>query len=72
MCCSIKPEKNDVDKYDPWVGILATTSFTLHYTHDLIKGKSPGQLIFSQGMVLQVNHIEYWKVIRHKNWTHIN
>ena len=45
-----------VDKDDPWSGILAAEAFTILSTTNVMKGYSPGQLIFGRDMILPIKH----------------
>ena len=45
-----------VEKYDPWSGILAAASFSIHSTKHNMKGYSPVQLIFGRDMILPIKH----------------
>ena len=53
-----------VDDADPWMGILAATAFAVRATYHRTKQKSPGQLVFGQDMILTINHIVNWILIR--------
>ena len=46
------------------MGILTAEAFTIRYTHHSTKGKSPGQTVFDQDMILPINHAADWRYIR--------
>ena len=55
-----------VDEYDLWLGILAATEIVMISTTDILKGYSPGQLIFVRDMILPIKHDVDWELIRQK------
>jgi hypothetical protein len=53
---------NDPD--DPWGGILVAIAFALRSTYHTTLQATPGQLIFGRDMVLNVQHLTDWTVIK--------
>jgi hypothetical protein len=52
------------DPDDPWGGILAAVAFTLRSTYHMTLQATPGQLVFGRDMVLNVQHLTDWTVIK--------
>ena len=61
-----------VNKNDPWTGILAAASFVMFSINNTKKGYSPGQLIFGCDMNLPIKHTLDQGLIRQRNQTQIN
>ena len=53
-------QENCVDEDDPWVGILATTLFTMIYMQNRLKDYNTGQLLFVRNMILPAKHNVDW------------
>jgi hypothetical protein len=53
-----------LDEDDPWKGILAATAFAPRATYHTTAQKSPGQLIFGQDMIFNIQHTANWGYIR--------
>jgi hypothetical protein len=49
---------------DPWGGILAATAFAPRSTYHMTLQATPGQLVFSRDMVLNVQHLTDWTAIK--------
>ena len=56
---------------DPWMVILAGADFVFLCTYHRAKGKSPGQLVFGQDMILPINHVADCKYIRQRKQAQI-
>ena len=56
-----------VDKYNPWLDILAAAAFAIISTTNRKKCYSLGQLIFGRDMVLPIENTVDWGLIRHQN-----
>ena len=61
-----------VDEDDPWSGILAAAEFAILSTTNMLKGYSPGQLMFGRDMILLIKHKLDWELIRQQNQEKIN
>ena len=57
---------------DPWMGILAAAYFELKYTYHRKKGKSPGQIVFGQDLILPINHISSQRYKRQREQAQID
>ena len=45
-----------VDEADPWMGILAASTFAVRSKYHRNQGKIPGQLLFGRDMILPINN----------------
>ena len=52
------------DPDDPWGGILMAVAFALISMYHTALQATPGQLIFDRDMVLNVQHLTDWTVIK--------
>ena len=52
------------DKNDMWTGILSVAAFAIFSTTKSPKDYSPGQLIFGRDIILPINHMVDWELIR--------
>jgi hypothetical protein len=59
-------ENNYLDEVDPWKGILSATAFAIRSTFHTTLRNTPGQLVFGQGMILNVKHEANWEYIRER------
>ena len=57
---------------DPCSGILAAAAFAILSTSNMLKGFSPGQLVFGHEMFPLVKHTVYWELIGQKTQMHIS
>ena len=57
-------DKPYYDPDDPWGGILVAVAFALRSTYHMTLQAMPGQLIFGRDMVLNVQHLTDWTVIK--------
>ena len=64
--------QTNVDKDDPWSGILATAAFKNFSTINGLKFYSTRQLIFGRDMTLPIKQKVDWELIRHQNQAQIN
>ena len=64
--------KTYVDKYDPWMVILAASELAILSTKNKLKGYSPGQLLFGRDMIIPIKHKADWELIRQQYQTQIN
>ena len=58
-----------LDKYYPWLIILAAEVFAVFPTNNRLKGYSPGQLLLGYDIILPMKHAEDWELISEKNQT---
>ena len=56
---------------DPWMVILAAASFAVRAIYHRTK-KIPGQLVFVRDMILQINYIANWRLIRQRKQAQID
>ena len=61
-----------MDEDDPWKGIFATTSFAVKSTYHTTLQKTPGQLVFGRDMILNIQHVANWELIRERKQKLIN
>ena len=61
-----------VDDSGPWMGILTSAAFAVHSTYHTTKGKSRGQIVFGQDMILPINNVSDWRYIRHHKQTQMD
>jgi hypothetical protein len=52
------------DPDDPWGGILMAVAFALRSTYHTTLQVTPGQLVFGRDMVLNIQHLTDWTVIK--------
>ena len=64
--------KTYVDKYDPWSGILAAAAFEIISTTNILKGYSPGQLVFGRDMIIPIKYTVDWYLLLQENQAQIN
>jgi len=57
-------DKPYYDQDDPWGGILAAVAFALRSTYHTTLQATPGQLVFGRDMILNVQHLIDWTVIK--------
>ncbi len=57
-------DKPYYDLDDPWGGILVAIAFALRSTYLTTLQAMPGQLIFGRDMVLNVQHLTDWTMIK--------
>jgi hypothetical protein len=57
-------DKPYYDPDDPWGGILMAIAFALRSTYHMTLQAMPGQLVFGRDMVLNVQHLTDWSVIK--------
>jgi hypothetical protein len=57
-------EKPYYDPDDPWGSILMAIAFALRSMYHMTLQAMPGQLIFGRDMVLNVQHLTDWTVIK--------
>ena len=55
-----------------WLGILATTEFSVCYATKRLKGYTMGQIIFGCDMIVMIKHDADWELIHEKNQKQIN
>ena len=57
-------QTNYLDEEDPWKGILSATAFAVQSTYHTTLQKSPGQLVFGQDMIFNIEHEANWEYIQ--------
>ena len=55
-----------VDKYEQWLVILAAAEFSIRSITNMLKGYSPGQLLFGRDMITPIKNKVDWELIHHK------
>ena len=53
-----------LDQDDPWSGILAATAFAVRSTYHTTLRATPGQLVFSRDMILNMQYLADWTAIK--------
>ena len=61
-----------VDKYYPLWSILAAAEFVIFSTTNMLKGHSPGQLVFFCDMIISIKHKVDWELIPQRKQTKNN
>jgi transposase InsO family protein len=59
-------EDNYLDNDDPWAGILSATAFAIRSTYHTTLQATPGQLVFGRDMILNIQHIANWSLIKNR------
>ena len=57
LCRTFELENREIDKKDPWTGILAATAWAIQSTYHTTLQATPGQLVFGRDMILPIEHI---------------
>ena len=65
-------QEDYIDKYDPWMGIIATAVFLIHSIQHGLKCYNPGQLVFGHDMISPIKHTANQKLIFQWKQTQIN
>ena len=61
-----------VDKYYPWLEILAASEFAILSTKNWLKGYSLGQLVFGRDMSPLIKNMVGWWLLRQQKQVQIN
>ena len=65
MLRTFELEEQEVDKDDPWTGILNAVGWAVRSTyHHTTLQATPGQLVFGRDMVFNIAHEANWKEIQ--------
>ena len=64
MVRTFELEEIQLDKVDPWGGILAATAYAVRTTYHTTLQSSPGQLVFGRDMIFNIKHEANWEAIR--------
>ena len=56
-------EKNTLDVEDVWRGVLSATAFAVRSMYHTTLKKTPGQLVYRQGMIFPIKHVANWAYI---------
>ena len=72
LVCTYNIQETYVDDADPWMGILSAAAFVVISMYHTTKGKSPGQIVFGQDMILPINHVADWRYIRQSKQAQID
>ena len=54
------------------MGILVAAAFAVRATYQQTKQKCPVQLVFGQDMILPINHLDNWRLIRQRKQAQID
>ena len=57
-------EERDINKEDPWTGILNAVGWAVRSTYHTTLQATPGQLVFGRDMVFNIAHEANWKEIQ--------
>ena len=72
LVCTYNVKDTYIDKYDPWMGILAAAAFPIFSTTNILKVYSLVLLLFSRYMILLIKYKADWVLICQKNQAKIN
>ena len=73
MLRTFELEEQEVDKDDPWTGILNAVGWAVRSTyHHTTLQATPGQLVFGRDMVFNIAHEANWKEIQDRKQKLIN
>ena len=61
-----------VEKYDPWLSILAAAAFVILWRNNRKRGYITGQLIFGRDMIILIKHRVNWELIRQQKQAQSN
>ena len=64
IICTFELEERDIDKDDPWMGILNAVAWAVRSTYHTTLQATPGQLVFGRDMVFNKAHEANWKEIK--------
>ena len=67
MIRSFELQNSYLDEKDPWKGILSATAFAIRSTLHTTLKHTPGQLVFGQNMILNIQHQADWEAIKIEN-----
>ena len=65
-------QESYVNKDGPWLGILSVAVFVIHFTQNILKGYTTGQLIFVHDTILPMNFKYNWELIHQRKQMNIN
>ena len=65
-------EERQLDRSDPWSGILAAVAWAIRSTYHTTLKATPGQLVFGRDMVLNLSYEADWASIKAKKQALIN
>ena len=64
MLRTFELEDRNLDKDDPWTGILSAIAFAVRSTYHTTNQAIPGQLVFGRDMVFSISHVADWHYIK--------
>ena len=65
-------ETNYLDVDNPWRGTMSTTAFAVKSAYYTMLKKTPGQLVFEQDMIFNIQHAANWELIHQNKQKMIN
>ena len=71
MLRTFELEDRELDKDDPWTGILSAVAFAVRSTYHTTTQATPGQLVFGRDMVLSISHVADWHYIKKRKQNQI-
>jgi hypothetical protein len=72
MIRTFEIENQEIDKKDPWSGILSAVAWAVRSTYHTTLQSTPGQLVFGRDMIWNTTHIANWQYIKQRKQTLIN
>jgi hypothetical protein len=65
-------ENIELDEEDPFAGLISAVGFAIRSTYHTTLKATPGQLVFQRDMILPIEHIADWQMIKHRKQQLIN
>jgi hypothetical protein len=72
MLRTFELQTKEIDKEDTWKGILAAVAWAIRSTFHTINEATPGQLVFGQDMIWNIQYQADWKYLKEKKQKLIN
>ena len=72
MICTFELDNIELDKDDPFAGLVSAVGFAIQSTYHTTLKSTPGQLVFGRDMIFPIEHIADWQMIKHRKQQLIN
>ena len=72
LCRTYELEEREMDRSDPWSGIISAVAWAIRSTYHTTLKATPGQLVFGRDMVLNITHNADWAAIKTRKQALIN
>ena len=72
LCRTYELEECEMDRSDPWSGIISAVAWAIHSTYHTTLKATPGQLVLGKDMVLNITHNADWAAIKTRKQALIN